>query len=315
MKDETKYFMHTPASLSTGYVRWAEQLQSGSTISYGCAMDKVVLPLHPGDMMAVVARPGHGKSSWMAYMARKEAQAIVDRGEEREVVVYVSWEQPVEEIEAFFQSGKDYSSSDFAWGRVPLERIRKNAIKRPSLPVWMIGTSIHHANIKKPRLTVDLVYKTIESMYDEFQVKPTLVCLDYIQKIPVHRTASRLDQVTEATFAAKELAMQIGAPILVGVQASRNVDNYKLPVPTLADAQWSSAIEQTADKQIAVWRPAKTHDPNETPYIPIGGTDYRNSDELFVIKLLKQRFEQGFGVWPVHFKPQTLELTDYSNWR
>jgi len=311
MTDESKYFMHTPASLSQGYVRWAEQLQNGSTISYGCAMDKTVLPLHPGDMMAVVARPGGGKSSWMAYMARKEAQAIVERESDNEVVIYVSWEQPVEEIEAFFQSGNDYSSSDFAWGRVPLETIKKKAIKRAALPVWMIGTSVHHANIKKPRLTVDRVYSTIESMYDEFGVKPTLVCLDYIQKIPVQGMTGRIEQVSEATFAAKELAMQIGAPIIVGVQASRNVDSYKLPIPTMADAQWSSAIEQTADKQISVWRPAKTHDPKEHPYISIGGIDYRNSEELFVVKLLKQRFEQGFGVWPVHFKPQTLELHDY----
>lgn len=306
-----RFFLHTPADTSQGYVQWAEKLASEPGITYGCVMDQFIIPLHPGDLMAVVSRPGHGKSSWMAYMAKREAQRIIERGKVgEETVVYVSWEQPVEEIEAFFQSGDDYTSSDMAWGRADLDVVRRNAIKRVNLPIWMVGTSLRHSNIRKPEMTVDLVYSAIEAMYEEFKIKPTLVCLDYLQIVPAEK-GERRDQVTEAAYNAKRLAMQIGAPIIAGVQAGRQVDQYKSPLPTMADAQWSSAIEQTADKQIGVWRPARTHDPETNPTIEVGGIDYQNSEDLFVVKLLKQRFERGYGVWAVHFKPQTLELHDY----
>lgn len=314
-KSASEFYLHTPARVSQSYVQWAEELKENPGITFGCAADKTIIPLHPGDLMAVVARPSHGKSSWMAYMAKREADSIVKRGKYgKEAAVYVSWEQPVEEIEAFFQSGADYTSSDMAWGRVPMETIVKKSIERVDMPLWVIGTSIRNRNMKKPPMTVDVVYETIAAMKDDFGIRPTLVCLDYIQKIPVRGRRDRVSEVTEATYRAKELAMHIGAPIIAGVQASRGVDQYKSPIPTMADAQWSSAVEQTADKQISVWRPARTHPPESHPQIEIGGTTYANSEYLFVIKLLKQRFERGYGVWPVHFKPHTLELYDHDYW-
>ncbi len=311
-----RFFLHTPADVSQSYVHWAEQLQASPGITYGCVLDRHVIPLHPGDFMAIVARPGHGKSSFMAYMAKREALAIQKRGkQDEECVVYISWEQSIEEIDAFFQSGKDYSSSDLAWGRVPLETIKRKAIKRVHLPIWYVGNSHRHAAIKKPRLTIDNVYQVLEAMFYEYNIRPTLVCLDYMQIIPVKFGVKRIDAVTEATFQTKELALNLGIPIVAGVQANRDVDDQKYPIPSLASAQWASAIEQTADKQIALWRPRKTHHPDEHPSIPIGGLDYDNDEGLLVIKLLKQRFEKGYGVWAVKFKPQTLEVFDYETRR
>jgi replicative DNA helicase len=293
-------------------VQWAEKLKSDPAIDFGCILDKHIIPLHPGDLMAIVARPGHGKSSFMAYMAKRAAADIVKRGAwEEEAVVYVSWEQPVEELEAFFQSGGAYTSSDMAWGRVPMDVIKKQAVKRINMPIWFIGHSIRHSNIPKPAMTAEVVYSVIESMYSEFGRKPKLVLLDYLQIMKTSAGGDRMSQVTQATYDAKELGMRAGVPILAGVQASRGVDAYKNPIPTMSDAQWSSAIEQTADKQISVWRPAKTHSPDEYLTIPVDGVEYKNDEELFVVKLLKQRFEKGYGAWAVRFKPQTLELYDY----
>lgn len=307
-----RFYLHSPADASQSYVHWAERLATEPGIKFGCVMDKHIIPLHPGDLMAVVARPGHGKSSFMAYMAQREAKEIIRRNRtDKEVVVYVSWEQPVEEIEAFFQSGSQYTSSDMAWGKVPLDTIKRGAVKRVNLPVWTIGHSLKHANMKKPVMTVDVVYEAIEAMYDEYGVAPTLVCLDYLQIVRTSQGGERQTQVSEATFAAKELAMKIGAPIIAGVQARRNVDEKRNPLPEMSDAQWSSAIEQTADKQISVWRPSKTHLPEDEPFIDVAGISYKNDEELMVIKLLKQRFERGYGVWGVRFAPQTLSMHDY----
>jgi replicative DNA helicase len=306
-----KLFLHKPDDVSQSYVNWAERLQSEPGITYGCVLDKHMIPLHPGDLMAVVARPGHGKSSYMAYMAKKTALDIVKRGADDEVVVYITWEQPVEEIEAFFQSGGDYTSTDMAWGRVPMDVIRRNTTKRAGLPVWFIGYSNRHAGVKKPRMYVDFVYEAIESMHQEFGKRPKLLLLDYLQIVPVTSGGKRFEQVAEATNLTKELLMNLGVAGIAGVQARRDVDTYAQKIPTMSDAQHSSEIEQRADKQVAIWRPIKDFDPKTHPEVDVAGTTYKNSEELLVVRLLKQRFDAGYGTHAIRFKPQTLEVHDY----
>jgi replicative DNA helicase len=317
MSDASRWFLHTPAESATCYVEWAEQRSKEPGITFGCVLDKYLIPLHPGDLMAVVSRPGHGKSSFMAYMAKREAYNIQARGmAEKEAAVYVSWEQAIEELEAFFQSGDAYTSTDMAWGRVPLDIIRQRAIKeRPALPVWMMGYSIKDSDKRRPPMTVDMVYQAIRDMYHEFSVRPTLICLDYLQIIPIlgeHADKERVAMVTEATIQAKHLAMEVACPIIAGVQASREVDNRHVKIPAMSDAQWSSAIEQTADKQIALWRPIRTEDLDDDPQVKVGGVTYDITENLLVIKLLKQRFDSGTGVWAVNFIPQTLEMCDFT---
>lgn len=304
-------FLHTPADSTSNYVQWAEWLQEAPKIDYGCILDKHIIPLHPGDLMAIVSRPGHGKSSFMAYMAKRTAQKIIERNEQYKCVIFVSWEQSVEEIEAFFQSGANYSSTDLAWGRVHLDTVKKQAIQRINLPIWMIGYSIKDADKKRPPMTIDLVYESIRQIRYEYKYEPILVCLDYLQIIPVVQKSKRIEQVTEATIQAKHLAMEIGVPIIAGVQASRETDRRQIQIPTMADAQWSSAIEQTADKQLALFRPAKVFELGEM--VPIGSKEmeFEVDEKLMVFKLLKQRFDVGSGVWPVSFEPQTLKMIDY----
>lgn len=308
-----EFFLHTPAKSTSNYVKWVEWLQTAPKIDYGCILDKYVIPLHPGDLMSVVSRPGHGKSSFMAYMTRRAARKIVEQGDTKKCTIYVSWEQSVEEIEAFFQSGQNYSSTDLAWGRVPIDTVKEHSIKRINLPVWMIGYSINDAGRSKPPLTVDMVYDTIRAIRYEYDYEPVLACLDYIQKIPVTGKKSRTEEVTEAVFEAKRLAVDIGVPIIAGVQASREADKRNSGPPLMSDAQWASAIEQEADKQISLLRPAKVMEEGEM--IEVGSTEYQVTKELMIIKLLKQRFDSGTGVWAVRFEPQTLKMSDYSSVR
>lgn len=305
-----EFFLHTPAQSTSNYVQWAEWLQTAPKIDYGCILDRFVIPLHPGDLMAVLARPGHGKSSFMAYMAKRTAQKIVERGDTRKCVVYVSWEQSVEEIEAFFQSGQGYTSTDLAWGRVPLEKVKEQSIKRIHLPIWMIGYSMKDADKQKPPMTVQMVYDTIRAIRYDYGYEPILACFDYIQKIPVTGKRNRTEEVTEAIFEAKRLAQDIAVPIMAGVQASRETDHHSIQVPMMGDAQWASSIEQEVDKELSLFRPIKVLKAGE--FIEIGEREYKVDENLLVIKLLKQRFDNGSGVWAVRFEPQTLTVSDYT---
>lgn len=310
-KTANQFFVQSPADLSQSYVNWAEKLQNDKGIDYGCILDKYIIPLHAGDVMAVVARPGHGKSSFMAYMARRTAKKLVAQGVTDKAAVYVTWEQSAEEIEAFFQSGGQYSSTDMAWGRVPMDKIRKGAVGRARLPVWVFGESKRHEGVRRPKMTIDYVYAAVEAMQETYGIRPALLCLDYVQIMPVKNTRDKVGEVDEAIRNAKELAIRVGLPVIIGVQARRDVDGYRNPIPTMADAQWSSSIEQVADKQLALWRPIKSHDPTEKPEVKVGRYRFTNEEDLFVVRLLKQRFDVGYGAWAVRFKPQTLEVFDY----
>jgi replicative DNA helicase len=308
---ETRW-LYTPAETGSAYVQWADKLRTDPGIDYGCVLDRVLIPLHPGDLMAVVARPGHGKSSFMAYMARRTANRIRNAGrDDRECVVYVTWEQSVEEIEAFFQSGDAYTSTDLAWGRVPRGVVIRRCLERPQLPVWLMGNSVMAADPHRQPMYVDTVFEQIRWLQDKFGLRPVLVCLDYLQIIPVAGGMERNRQVHEAVINAKALALAIGCPIIAGVQASRAVDERRSPIPTLSDAQWSSSIEQTADKQLALFRPIREWPPEEQPAITVGKHQYANTPELLVIRILKQRFDVGCGTYAVRFAPQTLEMADY----
>jgi replicative DNA helicase len=313
--DAFNLFLHTPAESASHYVWWADALRKDPGVRYGCVLDNVLIPLHPGDLMAVVARPGHGKSSWMAYMARRVARDLMAAKDNDRCVVYVTWEQSVEEIEAFFQCGDQYTSTDMAWGRVPAEVIIRNSFSRPSLPVWLMGNSIVNANRAKPQMTVEMVYEALRWLRTKFSLRPALVCLDYLQIIPIIHASERTEQVSNATIEAKALAMDLGCPIIGGVQAARGVDRYENPIPTMADAQHSSAIEQTADKQLALWRPIKSEEAKNKSdrkgTVNIGGHEFDITPELLVIRVLKQRFDVGHGTYAVRFEPQTLTMADY----
>lgn len=311
-KEVVDLYLHKPDQSATNYVQWVEWMQAAPKIDYGCVLDKYLIPLHPGDLMAVIARPGHGKSSFMAYMAKRTADKIVERGETNKCVIYVSWEQSVEEIEAFFQSGNAYNSTDLAWGRVSLDTVKKQVTKRAALPIWMIGNSIKKADVKKPPLTIDVVLEAIRGMRYEYGYEPVLVCFDYLQIIPVKGGSNRFEQVSEATIKTKQLAMEIGVPIIAGVQASRAADSRAGQIPAMSDAQHSSAIEQTADKQMALFRPIKIMEQGEG--VTIAGSDYTVDDGLLIFRLLKQRFDVGSGTWPVQFEPQTLTMQDYQTY-
>ena len=303
--------IHTPAEMMSGFMDYAERAQTDPGIPFGVrGVDSKMIPMRPGQLVCILGRPGDGKTSILAYLAKQEADRILARGmETEEAVVYVTWEQAAEELTAFFLAGTDYSVSDVAWGRVKLDLLRRQVAKGARTPIWIIGHGIARAGEKVPRMTPDVVLQAIESMREDFGVRPTLMLFDYLQLIPIPNARERVQQVTEAPIRIKEVALRVGAPAVAGVQASRDVDNRAEKLAEIRDAQWASSIEQTADKVFSLWRPARTEPPGK--FIETeSGQRLEVTEQLLLIRMLKQRMDRARFTWKMHFDPVYLRLAE-----
>lgn len=312
-----RQLIHTPAEAAYNYLAWAESIQANPGIPFGVpALDAKMIPLRPGNLVGIIGRPGNGKSSLLCYLARQEAKRIMARGAEAtEAVVYVTYESAVEELENFFQldDGDEcqYSASDVAWGRVDLDVLRKRTAKRVRLPVWLIGHGVYPSEknvLKPPRMYTETVLKTIAAMHEDFGVKPVLVLFDYLQLVPVEQAADRMQQVTEAPILLKEFALRARVPVVTGIQARREVDQRQAKIPEMNDCQWGSSIEQAMDKLFSIWRPCTTED--EGTLIELMNKRYAVTDTLAVVRMLKQRGDQGRYTWIMYFAPQYLRLAE-----
>ena len=151
-------------------------------------------------------------------------------------------------------------------------------------------------------MTPDVVLEAIESMRDDFGVRPTLLLFDYLQLVPIPHASERVQQVTEAPIRIKEVALRVGAPAVAGVQASRDVDNRAEKLAEIRDAQWASSIEQTADKVFSLWRPARTEAIGK--YIESeNGHRYEVTETLMLIRMLKKRMDRARFNWAMYFNP------------
>ena len=301
----------TPAECAANYARWAAKIKDQPGISWGIpAIDKHVIPFRGGDLIAFVGRPGSGKSTQMARFAKTVAEDIRDAGKwQEECVVYVTWEQIVEEIENFFQSSDKYSSTDVAWGRADLDEVKRNQIKRSRLPIFTIGHSSARAGQKKPPMTPGVILDAIRWIEDEYNVKVRLVLMDYIQLIPIRGYRNKMEQVDAAVPEIKNLLTDIESPGIIGVQASRKVDELRFKIPEMNHCQWASAIEQGVDKAYSFWRPYVTEPQGAT--IDLGqryGGEQPVEQNMLIMKQLKQRFAEAGQIWPMFFDPSYLKL-------
>lgn len=303
--------IHTPQDCGLEFIEYHRDVMSIAGVETGIkSVDGAMIPMKPGDVIGVIARPGHGKSTFMAYLTRKIARDLLKQNRENESAVYISYEQSIEEIEAYFQLPGDglYNLTDISRGHVGIDTLIKNSTGRAALPVWMLGNSITRRKTT-PRMTFDRVVESLHYMEKEWNQKPALIAIDYVQIIPIEKSAERVTQVTEAIMQTKELAKRFACPILIGVQARREVDDRKAKIPTAGDCQWASAIEQVSDKLFSLWRPILTEEEGAIVG-KLNGSNILATPTLLVAKLLKQRFGPAGQVFNLYFAPEYLRLEE-----
>lgn len=279
-------------------------------ITLGIAeIDRVLNPLLSDNLVSVLGRPGSGKTGFMMRWARTQALALAKRGEENKVVLYITYEQSVEDLTAFNVAANQRVSIERLargtteaqeWGKV-IRALTSNI----GLPLAIIGHSKERRQ-RRPRLTLSNVVKTIEHMIDERGVTPHMIFLDYLQRIPGEQyKGDRRMEVSEALDRCKDGALTYGAPWVVGVQAKRDVDQRKVQVPVLDDGQETSNIEQASDCVFSLVRPSKYRKEGEE----FGSVTVEGHLQMLVT-LLKQKLGKDNMPFWINFDPEFNELLD-----
>jgi len=305
------FFLRTPAESAKQFVEYVKWTGQGHKLDYGCILNKYLTPPLPGDYITIMARPGHKKTTFMVSLAKRYARQIIKEGAGTDVVIYATWDEAVENIEAYLHAGLgDFNASDVAWGRVSPDQAITASVKRVGqiYPLWVWGVSIMDNARSKPPFTADWLFDTVQALRHEFRLTVRALFLDYLQIIPVPNEDSRTQQVTAASKAAKSLAKEIGCPVFAGVQAGRTADTRSDQIPAWSDAQHASAIEQDSTKQLALASPVKFSKAGEI--IEIGNYSYEVTDDLTIVRILKQRGDRGAGTFGIDINPATLEIAD-----
>lgn len=188
-------------------------------------MDKRTTGLHPGDEWVVAGRPGMGKSSFALQVALNVAQR------QNLGVAIFSLEMPKEQL------GMRMLSTE---ARVDLGRIRagqprmndwsrlteaSNMLAR--LPIWIDDTA--GMGLAEIRAKVRRVQAQIAREHERTQDAPAalgLVVVDYLQLMHGRRdAATREQEVSELSRGMKQLAKEMGVPVMALSQLNRSVES------------------------------------------------------------------------------------------
>lgn len=299
----------TPEELGTLSVEYFDFIGATPGVQWELPSLKTMLPWRRGTMIGLLARPGHGKTSVAVFKARETAEQIVREGKaERECVVYVSFDQAVEELEALFLAGDGFSATAYMETGLPREQVVGRALGRAALPIWVMGKSSLRRRAT-PRMTVDVLYTGLRALEQKYKRKPRLIIIDYLQIVPVERAKERVEQVTEVVIRGGELALDAGCPILFCAQANADSTTRDDKMPTIDDCKWSGALGEEADVILSVQRPWLAYK-DHTKRLRLGGVEYEITEDLFLMRNEKQRFKGAGRLYILRLQPEYVRLSD-----
>jgi replicative DNA helicase len=280
---------------------------------------KGFLPVKRGELITVLGRPGSGKTGFMFRWARERAKelhrlaSIGNKTAENSVVLYFTMEQLVEELRLFHVAAEEgISATDMANGKMEdaqWDNVTKSLRNLHTTPLWLAGRSLKRRKNKIPLNEEALrgVLNSIEKWQGEnltLQVDSFFV--DYLQRFRSNNS-DWVQFYGDLTNGLKEMAGDFGSRAIVGVQAKREVDQRKTPIPQMDDGQWTSAIEHQSDGMLSVVRPS--HYKNENDFWdPDGDNVLVQGHKQMIVSCLKRKLgPENFKSW-VSFAPEYNKL-------
>jgi len=298
------------ATLGEKYLRYRHDHKNEAVEFPVKKMRDKVYPLAGGEVMSIIARPGHMKTGLMMFWARQRANLL--KKIDGRVAIYATWEQSVEELHSFYIAAEQkLSITKMAKSELTeddFKRVMDATASRVSEPLFFIGHSMMRKTGRRP-ITTDTLGEAVENIQASGFVVDSLY-VDYLQQIPPTNTKDGMvTAFSETMRELKNLALGLGIPVVAGVQASRDVEKTAetktLPIPEMHHAQWTSNIEQSSDRVLSLVRPRRYRKDGEF----FGAYRVEGHNQL-LITVLKQKLGEGNLQEMVSFNPVFNRLNE-----
>lgn len=257
----------TLVSASEAVRRMLEQYENPN-ISPGvktglASLDEAIGDIQPGELVLLAARPSMGKSALAGCIAMNVSRKGLHPDGARLGVIEINGEMTPEQMMrrhvsdlAFDLVGRDGPEyRDIR--RRKLEDFEQRAFYQAASELRELRTLY---SVKKTGMTVSMLRALIRrqvSAWSREGIKLGLVVIDHVGLIrPDRQSFSRTQDQNEVAIALKELADDLGIPILALAQLNRNVESRDDKRPTLPDLKDSGGWEENADVVIGVFREA-----------------------------------------------------------
>ena len=207
------------------------------------SLNRLTQGLHPGELVILAGRPGHGKSSIATNII---THGIIKHG--WRVGLFTMEMSALEVIKRALYSESQVDS--YRAGAGYLTRDDWNRLQESA------------SVLSETRLSVDesggLNISQLRSRAQQLAIDGglDLLVVDYLQLMSGsgRRNDNRVNELTEITRGMKTLAKDLGIPIIALSQLNRSIENDKDRKPVLADLRESGSIEQDADTVLFIWR-------------------------------------------------------------
>ena len=208
--------------------------------------DKMTSGLQPGQVMVLAARPGMGKTA-LFVSALLHASVV-----KNSVAALFSLEMSKEELGFRFFSGLSRIENK----RLKTGALAKEEFRRLMNAAEQLGQARIHIDDTPALSVLDIRARCRRLKAKEKQLD--LIIVDYLQLMRGPKTGqqggNREQEISAISRGLKELAKELGVPIIACSQLSRNVESRTDKRPMLSDLRESGAIEQDADMVCFIYR-------------------------------------------------------------
>lgn len=247
-------------------------------------LNRFTTGFHPGQLIIVCGRPGHGKTSFGLDLAAHVASETL--------VSFFSLEMSADELTQRLLAKK---------ASVNIQNVRSGNLQQSELD--RVVTAM--GNLEECGLVID-DSAALSPAQIRFRVRETssrlkrpvgLIVVDYLQLMaPSKKQDSREQVIASISREMKQLSKELGVPVVLLSQLNRQLEQRADKRPQLADLRESGAIEQDADLVVALYE----------PYLYTNADEDRNKAECLI---LKQR-SGPVGMLPLHWSPETASFHD-----
>jgi replicative DNA helicase len=234
----------TMGELAAGWLDLMNSSSQQDLLTTGVSdLDKAVMGMFPGNLIILAARPAMGKSSLAMQIAE-----------------YVGRFKPVMNF-TLEMAGEELYGRQVMAG-IPAERQRDPS--KLTAEDWQKIARSQQA-LKGNKLIIDDVSGSLNQIVSRarYQHKRTplgLIVIDYIQLIDPPKAENRTQEVSKISRALKQLAKNIGVPVLALSQLNREVDGRPNKRPIMKDLRESGSLEQDADQIWFIYRESAYHE-------------------------------------------------------